>query len=366
MNITPHSQALDKAKIGLMNRKDAVFYASVCLSLKHVWDDSLPTAATDGTCIYYNPEFLMSLSPDERVFLLFHEVSHVALDHITRGKAFNPKKYNYAADYVINLQAQQQGYKIPKGALLDSQYADMTTEAVYKLLPDPPANYDCDIKPSDADPEKYKQRLDDILIKAGMEARAAGVSPANLPAEIQFYIDSLVSPKLPWHTILRKVAMTLVKRDLNYRRPSRRYYPDFIIPTARSESMDSAAIICDTSGSVTDTQFGHFLSETVSVLKMIKPREISFVQFDTCIKGVDTVREAGDIKDIKFVGRGGTLIQPVLDWINLNKPKVAIIFTDGEFHPIEYLGKTPIIWIIHSNPNFQSKFGRIVHYNFKE
>ena len=47
---------------------------------------TLPTAATDGAKLYYNPEFIKSLSSNERIFAFAHEYMHVAFDHILRSK----------------------------------------------------------------------------------------------------------------------------------------------------------------------------------------------------------------------------------------------------------------------------------------
>ena len=40
------------------------------------------TAATDGRKLYYNREFIKSLTPDELLFLIGHEVLHLSLIHI--------------------------------------------------------------------------------------------------------------------------------------------------------------------------------------------------------------------------------------------------------------------------------------------
>ena len=77
-------QALNKAKIELMRRPDSVFFITVCFSLKHIWDSSIKTAATNGIDIKFNPGFFMSLTAEERLFLLLHETCHVAYQHMCR------------------------------------------------------------------------------------------------------------------------------------------------------------------------------------------------------------------------------------------------------------------------------------------
>jgi predicted metal-dependent peptidase len=44
----------------------------------------IPTAATDGRRIWYNPEYLASSKPPERVFVFAHEVYHAIQNHPKR------------------------------------------------------------------------------------------------------------------------------------------------------------------------------------------------------------------------------------------------------------------------------------------
>ena len=39
-----------------------------------------PTAATDGSAIYYHPDFISNISEEEQTFVFAHEVCHVAFD----------------------------------------------------------------------------------------------------------------------------------------------------------------------------------------------------------------------------------------------------------------------------------------------
>jgi predicted metal-dependent peptidase len=148
MSIELANKALDKAKIKLLDSPDSTFFVTVCFSLKHIWDESLPTAATNGTQIRYNPNFFLSLSEDERVFLLLHETLHVVFMHITRLKERDPRKWNYAGDYVINHLLISRGYRMPEGGLHDPKYKNMSTEQVYDLLEDDDIdeNFEIDIE----------------------------------------------------------------------------------------------------------------------------------------------------------------------------------------------------------------------------
>ena len=120
---------------------DNPFFGTLCLRLKPVERDDLDTGATDGKHLFYNPVWFEKLRPEERIGFLAHEVMHVVLMHHTRRQERHPEKWNVAADYVINLILKNNSFILPSGGLLDEQYADMTTEHVYNILPEPPEGF---------------------------------------------------------------------------------------------------------------------------------------------------------------------------------------------------------------------------------
>ena len=77
-------KALDRAKIGLLQIKNSTFISTVLFNLKVEWDESVPTACTDGLRRIIGPDFFMKLDKEERVFLLAHEAWHVAFQHMSR------------------------------------------------------------------------------------------------------------------------------------------------------------------------------------------------------------------------------------------------------------------------------------------
>jgi len=68
---------------------------------------------------------------------------------------------------------------------------------------------------------------------------------------------------------------------------------------------------------------------------------------------------------IDFRGRGGTAIDPVMEWGQKNKPDVLVVFTDGYFRPASFDPGVPVIWIIHDNPKWTAPFGKVIHYTIK-
>ena len=361
-----HQMALNKAKINLMSRPDSAFFTTVCFSLKHIWDDTISTANTNGKEIRFSPKFFMSLNVEEQVFLLLHEAMHVAYVHMDRLQDRDHQKWNEAADHVINLQLIDRGFQMPKMGLADPKYRCMSTEEVYKLLPEKDrSKQDQDLKPFEGDSEELKEAVQEILVRASVQAKIQGDKVGTIPGDIQLFLDNLLTPKLPWNRILQKHLHTFNKADYSYKKVNRRFFPQYFLPSLHSQKLMNIAIAVDISGSVTDHDFKTFVSETHSMLRMMKPNKLNLIQFDTEIHSNDVIRSTNDLAKVKFVGRGGTDIRPVLQWANEVKPQLLLVFTDGEFNFYGVDTAVKTIWLIHNNKKFNASFGKTIHYEIK-
>ena len=89
------------------------FYGDILMHLVFVEDKRIPTAATNGKIIWYNPNFLSGLKPGERNFVLMHEVLHVVLRHINRSHIFkeDPARANIACRHV---RTERQGTAVAR------------------------------------------------------------------------------------------------------------------------------------------------------------------------------------------------------------------------------------------------------------
>jgi predicted metal-dependent peptidase len=109
------------------------FFGTLCLRLKLIPGD-LPTMATDGSRIVYNPAFVDQLKPAELEGTLAHEVMHCALGHQCRRGARDQGLWNEAADLAINPILTANGFTLPAGALIDPAFADLSAEEIYARL----------------------------------------------------------------------------------------------------------------------------------------------------------------------------------------------------------------------------------------
>ena len=373
------SALLNKAKIALMQHPKSAFYTTIVLSMKFLWDDTQPTAYTNGQVIGFNRDFFMKCSLDERVGVLVHEASHVAHLHIERKQHRDHRLFNCAADHAINLDLLANGFKLPGFCLADRRFTGMSTEMIYRILeqeqqddpgqPMPDPGMDDLREPTDEDgkpmaPQEVKKMVDDIIIRAAIQAKMQDGHAGNIPGDIELYLAKLLNPKLPWQHILRKWLKAQAKSDYSWKRPNRRFMPDHYLPSMHSEGamIDFQAFV-DISGSETDEDFLRFISELHGILKMMKPKKIWLGQFDTRIKSITLVKNVMDLANVKFHGRGGTIITEVLDHAEKTKPKVCMIFSDGGFHIDRQKCSANILWMIHDNPGWAAPFGRVIHYN---
>ena len=121
-------------------------YAAIVFGLPFVETTRTSTMATDGRSIFFNREFVRASTDTELLAVLFHEGLHVSLGHHLRRGSIDPKTWNVAADYAINLIVRRAGLSLPEGALLDDKYRDLTAEQIARLLkqeqPEPPEQPD--------------------------------------------------------------------------------------------------------------------------------------------------------------------------------------------------------------------------------
>ena len=348
---------LNKSKIQLISN-GAVFYSTILFNLRQVWTNDIPTAATDGIKLLINPDWFCALTQPKQIGLLIHEVSHVALDHNSRGKNLERKKYNRAADYIINLQITDEGYEIPNGGLLDYQYRGMSTEEVYALLEDSDEPYDCDIQECD---EETQQQIQEILIKAITASKLAKETIGTISGEAERLLEELLNPKLPWETLLQNYVDTFINEDYSWRKANRRY-SDIILPSLYSEGIDSIIFCNDASGSVSDEDFNKGLAEFKSVREKLNPRETTIIAFDTEIKNICILQRDEEIPNISYIGRGGTDPTVCFEYLKDKHSSLVIFFTDMEFEPIEEIPDYPVLWICVGDYDNPTTFGERIQY----
>lgn len=78
------------------------FYFYILMSLKKKWSLELETLGVTSDTLYMNPNFVLQISLPELVFIVMHEVMHVAMCHPYRRSNKDPECWGIAVDYFVN------------------------------------------------------------------------------------------------------------------------------------------------------------------------------------------------------------------------------------------------------------------------
>ena len=339
------------------------FWASIIMNLRVVETKDIPTAATDGISLFYNPEFIESLNDEEVKFLLAHEACHVALKHMLRMGDRHSRKWNYAADFAINDMLKLDGFKFIEGGLHKEEFRDMTSEAIYEVLPgDTEEENDklyggeeehilapChpDGTPlSDDELEELEVTTERQLKIASEIAKGIG----KLPAGMKDIIDELLEPKIDWRDKFRRHVQGDNPEDFSYRRPNRRMLQSsgLYMPTIHKLGASPIIIGVDTSGSISQEELQIFLSEINSIWEDCCPEQLTIIEIDTELQDVKVFEPGDDLSTYEFTGRGGTQMKPFFDWVEENGDGTEnlVLFTDMEFWFDDLIEPDqPMLWI---------------------
>lgn len=124
----------------LMMKRYPRFGAQIAsANLEFKTDLAYHTAATDGKNIYFDPDYLASLSDDDKLFIIAHELMHVKFEHMFRmvdknGQRRNLKLWNIATDAIINANLERDGFKIKEGYVNMPEALNYTAEEFYEKL----------------------------------------------------------------------------------------------------------------------------------------------------------------------------------------------------------------------------------------
>lgn len=365
MNSQDAAQAITRARATLI--LDQPFFGALALRLVPVerWDT--PTAAVDGVHLFYNPVWFLGLSEPERQTVMAHEVLHCVLEHIGRVQSRNHEKWCSATDYAVNLILKDAGFVEPAcGWLCDKQYADMSAEHIYTLLPDPPDGQGhpgagepggaldevlaTGVAPEGAEAGSQTvpdpQQLSREWAVATISAAAAAQGCGTLPASLQRLVDAKTAPQVDWQTMLRRFLTERVNDDYSWARPNRRMLVyNVYLPSLYRESFGHAVIAVDTSGSIDGPTLAAFGSEIDAFAAALRPRKLTVVYCDAVVQHID-VYEAGDPVVLTPHGGGGTAFEPVFDFVEaLDEPPSALVYLTDLMGPTGFAAPDyPVLW----------------------
>jgi len=377
------NKKITRAKIQLQNEKP--FFAYLIMNMKFVEKEEIGTMGVDcwGNC-YYNPKFVEKLSEDELKGVLAHEVLHLVLEHLDRGKSCKYQKIrNIAEDLCVNDLLLTNNFKLAECGLLptyheytfdksdgteikieniDKKTSNQIYEELLKHIED-----DKDAQDSEDDkrfdkhiegdgkpltPEQ-KQQIKGKWKKAVSEGSAYARDKGNMPDGLGLFIDGLLNEKVNWKSLLYKYLTRTIPHDYSYARPSKRSFSTGVyMPIMRKECIE-IVVSLDTSGSIQGKELKEFMSEIRGIARSFNNLSMKLIVCDSEIKDVYTIGngDGEEIEKLSIKGGGGTSHKPIYDYINTNLPntKLLVNFTDGYTDLDELDNNINTLWVICKN-----------------
>jgi predicted metal-dependent peptidase len=356
---------------------DKPFLGALALRLPLAAADAkwCPTTATDARALYYNRDYIKSLSLAETEFVLAHEALHCALAHFARRQHRVKHRWDLACDLAINPLLIGEGLKPPPNALVVPGFEDMTAEEIYPCLdendeqetmdrhvydesngnsdsasggqPDPARDGGGRRQPPplsaterDALAVQWQQRL----AGAAQQAQQAG----KLTGAMARLVDHLLQPQLPWRMLLARYLTAVARDDYSFTRPSRRE-GTAILPSLRSSQVELTVAI-DTSGSIGRDELNAFLAEVNALKGQVRAR-ITLHACDSRLAAAGPwVCEPWEELTLpsELPGGGGTSFVPVFEWSARQDraPDLLVYFTDAQGEFPARAPEFPVLWLV--------------------
>lgn len=407
------AEKIKVARLALLLNKP--FFGEVATRLKLIEMDTkeMPTMATDGRNLYFNPNFVNAITIDQLKFGICHEILHCAFEHFLRENDRDKMVWNMATDYAINwiLVRDNIGERIKaiptlgiEGCLYDEHYAKMPAEQIYDLLMkdskkqkgknfdvhiyikgndeadggasgkgDKGDKGDKDMSISPAQAKEIRDEFKDAVMNAAQNHMSENdINAGSVPAEIARIVKTLLEPKLNWRDVLPNTILSHVKSDVSFMRPSRKSISGCaILPGPIPEETIKVACAVDVSGSIGEKQIIDFLSEIKGIMTQYQSFTITLFSFDTECHALAEFNENNidELEEWTPVGGGGTCIKSAFDFLKKKEIDVDtfVVFSDMEDSSQNSVDPDQIetVWIINNpyNNNVSCPFGVGVNYS---
>ncbi len=391
-------------------------FAGLSRLVRVTLDDRVPTMGVfPSGRLAVNREFLRSLGQGELVFVLAHELFHLALRTHDRAAGADPLQFNYAHDYIINdILRHELNVKVPAGGL---DWPGARLKSAEEILlemekhPDKiparssvwngkpislrglsagnrggrPRQAESDVSDLrgdvlDGDREREMFPDEDDRARQAREEELRETTARAL--SMGQLIDALRGPgrgrdagassqvvsalrglyRTPWEMALQRWLDAVAPGQRTFLRASRRgaERSDLVLPGRKREGW-ILNIVLDTSGSMTD-EIPRALGAIADFCEAVSVDQIRLVQCDTAVTS-DMFLQPSEVARHQISGFGGSDLSPALRHL-ADDPRVeaAIVLTDGEIaYPPERM-PYDVLWVLssHGSPTFQPPYGQVI------
>jgi predicted metal-dependent peptidase len=367
--MTDIAKRISKAKTSLI--LEHPFIGSIAVNMPTIISTGVPTAATNGKRIIFNPDFLADLCDEQVKFLVAHECMHPMLEHNYRRQGRDPLKWNKAADYVINqlLTEEHIGKFIDGGCLNATLYnaGKGTSEGIYNILPEDNGDGNgggiggtgADLEDGEGSPAEQAQEAAEWRVKVAQAAQAAKMM-GKMSVTMQRLVDEVLQPKVDWRDVLRRFMQKAKTETRSFARPNRRFLAQGLyLPTMSGETLGEVALAIDCSGSIGARELNEFAAEVRAIHEDLRPSKMHVVYFDSEVSKFETFGPE-DALTIGTDKTGGTAFSPIFRKLSEEgvEPVACVVLTDlccNDFGPQpDY----PVLWV--SNHSDKAPWGEVV------
>ncbi len=351
-----------------------------------------------------NPGFTARLKDNELVFVLAHELLHLALRTHDRARGSGQLEFNYAHDYIINdiLRSELGFATIPAGgldmpgarersaediviemrrnadlmrsrtqvwegkdasvrqALGQGQGGAPNSEDAGDVLAD---KTEREMFPADAqDQAKRKNEIDEIIARG--QALAAAISKQKARGTMGGGLSASVTAlrgrlRPAWHQVLQRWIESSSAGERTFARPSRRGAErlDLVMP-GRMRTSWMLNVVLDTSGSMTD-ELPLALGAIADFCDGEGVDQVRVVQCDTTVTADDTV-SPDELATYQVRGFGGSDLSPAMLAL-ADDPLVrsVVVITDGEIGFPSAPPPYDVLWVLPRAAAFNPPYGRV-------
>lgn len=358
------------------------FLASALARLPLINAAAIPwckTMATDGYNIFVNPDFCATLTEAEVAGVFAHEVMHAVLGHIDRRKGRKRTLWNVAIDHATNLMLKDFGFTLPANGLFAPRFRGMTAEQIYDIVVKEPEchGFDLHLEPGDLEgswgrgddfPTEDERRHMRRAVLSDMEAERLRRGMGNWPGDLAREIGHATSRVIPWQHLLARFFSDIRRTDYRlYPFNKKHLWRGIYLPSAGVPGPDHIVLAIDTSGSVTASDLGEFVTE-LDRLRDTTDCRLTLLHCDATIQRADESNGRGAtlLPGGRLAGGGGTSFVPAFDWIAKKMragspmPDALIYCTDGlgTFPP--FAPDYPVVWIVTRGSNARFPFGQVI------
>lgn len=373
-----------------------------------VRDYRLRTAATDGERIFMDIAFCTTLSNDERLFVMAHEVWHCVLMHMLRCQTRDPSAFNVATDMEVNRMLKKEGLKPPSKCLMPkAEWDELSAEEIYEHIRKRPKQgmqeqdvrgidmqdgdgigsdkqFDKHIYPStssgeddtivvtdqwgevgfdkDYAPLITKELADKIRERIVAVAQQIERTRGTIPEHLANIVRAALRPQIRWQEVLAQFVTSCYGGSRRWLPPNRRHISQGLyLQSSRKERLQ-AAVAIDTSGSTT-ADLPQFFSELTSLLNTFGDYELTVIQCDCEIQNVEKFDAYNQFHspDWKTFGHGGTDFRPPFIYVAEHpeiEPSCLIYITDGCGPAPDNPPPYPVLWLLTSDGEKPAPWGR--------